>query len=481
MRVAFCLALLVLSSLVSRSLAQSSSRSSREAEEVTPRREAEEVDPPRASRGNPAPAGKRTTVASVEIVGADGAPLQKVRTSLKTRPKREYDPLLVESDVRTLLQSGYFYSAKPKIIDTIDGKVIQFEVREKPLIREIIIIGNRAFSDKVLIKELGFKVGDAIDPFTVNEGKRRLEERYHTKGFPKTTVVIDEGVSAKDRRVVYHINEGPLERIGSVSFVGNDPNLASDGRLKSLIESKPGWFYYFGGKVDMQKIDADKEKLIVYYRSLGYFDAKIDTMYEYDDNNKWMRLSFVINEGVRFVVREIILQGNEKYTTEELQTKMLCKNGEYFNQAKMEADAQNMLDRYGEIGYQFADIQPKPIYSEEPGELSIVYHIQEGKPHHVDDILIKLGGDNPRTRETVVLNRVMVHPGEILNKRRLNIGMARLKSSTIFNTDPTLGNLPEVNVLPPDIQDLERYARKTKNNNVDPPGEDYTRDPSPRY
>lgn len=467
MRTSLCLALLLLSGLEARAFAQRS------------RQPAEEVEPSRENTRSVAPAGKRTVVAAVEIVGADGEPLKKERISLKTRANREYDPLLIESDVRTLLQSGYFYAAKPKIIDTIDGKVVRFEVREKPLIQEIIIVGNRAFSDKVLIKEVGFKVGDAIDPFTVNEGKRRIEERYHTKGFPKATVIIDEGVAAKDRRVVYHINEGPLERIGSVSFIGNDPSLASDSRLKSLIESKPGWFYYFGGKVDMQKIDADKEKLIAYYRSLGYFDAKIDTMYEYDDNNKWMRLSFVINEGMRFVVREIILQGNEKFTTAELEAKMLSKNGEYFNQAKMEADARIMLDRYGEIGHQFADVQPKPIYSEEPGELSLVYHIQEGKPHHVDDIQIVMGGDNPRTRETAVLNRLMVHPGEILSKRKLDIGIARIRSSTIFNTDPTLGDIPEVTVLPPELQDLPATLPKNRSD-APPPGEAYTRDRSPR-
>lgn len=438
------------------------------------RDELEEVEPQPASAST-APAGKRPIVAAVEIVGADGAPLQKVRTSLKTRPNREYDPLLVESDVRTLLQSGYFYSAVPKTVDTRDGMYVKFEVREKPLIREVILIGNRAFSDKLLIKDLGFKVGDAIDPFTVNEGKRRLEERYHTKGFPKTTVSIDEGLSPKDRRVVYHISEGPLERIGSVSFVGNDPDFVSDGRLKSLIESKPGWFYYFGGKVDLQKIEADKEKLILYYRSLGFFDAKIETMYEYDDNNKWMRLTFVINEGERFVVREVVLQGNQRFSETELRAKMLSQEGQYFNQSKADVDAQIMRDRYGEIGYQFADIQPNLIYANEPGELTLVYNIQEGKPHHIDEIKIRIDGENPRTRDSVVLNRLMVHPGEILNNRRLNIGLARIKASTIFNTDPTMGGLPEVNVLPPDIQDLERYVPKT-GSDAPPPGEAYTRD-----
>lgn len=438
----------------------------------------EEIPVPSAN-GRGAPAGKRPIVAEVKIVGADGAPLQKVRTSLKTRPNREYDPLLVESDVRTLLQSGYFYSAIPKLVDTRDGMYIEFRVREKPLIREIILIGNRAFSDKVLVKEIGFKVGDAIDPFTVNEGKRRLEERYHTKGFPKTTVTVDEGLSTKDRRVVYHINEGPLERIGSVAFIGNDPNLATDARLKSQIESKPGWFYYFGGKVDMQKIEADKEKLILYYRSLGYFDAKIDTMYEYDDGNKWMKLTFVINEGVRFVINEVIVQGNERFSKEDLHEKMLSQAGQYFNQGKADADTQIMLDRYGEVGYQFADIQPNIIYSDEPGELSLIYNIREGRPVHIDEIKIKIDGENPRTNETVVLNRLMVHPGEILNRRRLNIGLARLKASTIFNTDPSMGAIPEANVLQPELQDMEKYMPREPER-VDPPGEEYTREASPR-
>ncbi len=465
MRIAFCVALLMFCAPQSTAYSQS-------------KREAEEIEAPAPAARN-APPGKRPIVAKVDIVGADGAPLTKVRTSLKTRPNREYDPLLIESDVRTLLQSGYFYSAVPKTVDTRDGMYVKFEVREKPLIREIIVIGNRAFSDKALTKDLGFKIGDAIDPFTVNEGKRRLEERYHTKGFPKATVTIDEGTNTKDRRVVYHVNEGALERIGSVSFIGNDPALASDGRLKSLIASKPGWFYYLGGIVDLQKIEADKEKLILYYRSLGYFDAKIDTMYEYDDNNKWMRLSFVINEGVRFVVREIILQGNQKFSESELRTKMLCQAGEYFNQVKMEADAQNMLDRYGELGYQFAVIEPSPTYLNEPGELTLVYNIQEGKPHHVDEIKISIGGESPRTRESVVLNRMMIHPGETLNKRRLNTGLARLKASTIFNTDPSLGTTPDATVIPPDLQEMERILPRS-NTDAPPPGEAYTRDAAPR-
>jgi outer membrane protein insertion porin family len=443
------------------------------------RRAMEEIDAPPAARS--APVGKRSIVADVAIVGADGAPLRQVKTSLKTRPNLAYDPLLVESDVRTLLQSGYFYSAVPKSVETANGVYVKFEVREKPLIREIILIGNRAFSDKVLIKDLGFKVGDAIDPFTINEGKRRLEEYHHTRGFPKATVTINEGLSAKDRRVVYYINQGELERIGSVSFIGNDPRLASDGRLKSLVESKPGWFYYFGGKVDMQKIEADKEKLILYYRSLGYFDAKIDTMYEYDDNNKWMTLSFVINEGARFVITEIVLQGNQRFSNAELSEKMRSQEGHYFNQGKMEADAQQIRDRYGEIGHHFCDIQPNMVFADEPGELRLVFNILEGKPHHIEEIQVRIGGENPRTRDSVVLNRMMVYPGQILNTRRINNGIARVKYSSIFNTDPTMGALPEATVLPPSIQDLERYLPSSRPEEA-PPGEAYTRETSPsRY
>ena len=108
------------------------------------------------------------------------------------------------------------------------------------------------------------------------EARRKIEELYASRGYPKTTVSIVEGNKPSDRGVVFVISESKLQRIASVQIIGNDPSLASDARLKTRIKSKPGYFWLIGGRVDRNKIDEDVDRLVAYYRALGYFRARAD-------------------------------------------------------------------------------------------------------------------------------------------------------------------------------------------------------------
>ena len=141
-----------------------------------------------------------------------------------------------------------------------EGVVVTFEVFERPTIRHVKFIGNRGLSDKGLLKESGLEIGEAMNVYSIEEARRKTEELYHKKGYPHAQVVVDEGKGASDQGAVFSIYEGPLQRISSVEFVGN--TIASDARLKTLTQSKPGFFWYlFRGKVDQDKIDEDLDGL----------------------------------------------------------------------------------------------------------------------------------------------------------------------------------------------------------------------------
>ena len=156
------------------------------------------------------------------------------------------------------------------------GVYVTFEVLERPMIDGVLFIGNKYVTDKRLLKESGLKQGEALNIYTVQEARRKVEEYYRSKGYTKTIVTIEEGDKPEDRRVVLRIDESPVERIWSVRFVGNDPSFVTDARLKTLIKSKPGFMkYLFRGKVDYSLIEEDREALEAYYRDLGYFKARI--------------------------------------------------------------------------------------------------------------------------------------------------------------------------------------------------------------
>ena len=411
--------------------------------------------------GTPMPAGPPQVVADVVIKGNRNTPLTKVQANLKTRRGREFDPEQVQADVRRLMKDGHFRDVRTFTQPTPDGVVVIFEVFERPTIEEIVFVGNRGIKDSVLLKQSDLKKGEALNQYSVEEARRKVEEFYHTKGYPKTSVSILEGNQPQDHRVVFLINEGQLQRIWAVDFVGNE--IASDSRLKTQIESKPGYLkYLFKGKVDRKKIDEDVERLTAYYRSLGYFRARVSRELEFNANRDWLTLRFVIDEGPRYVIRNVTVAGNDKYTTDSLLGQIELKSGEFFNQAKMNRDIGTLKDAYGSEGFIFADIQADPRFLEEPGQLDLIYKIKEGEPFRVGKIEVKIEGDYPRTRHSTVMNRMSLRPGDLIDIREVRNSESRLKAAQLFEVDRSKGNPPQVVVRPPDLKNPESIADKPK-------------------
>ena len=179
-------------------------------------------------------------VADVRIVGNHHTKDVQIFDKIKTRRDSEFDPEQIEKDVRSLDSTGRFRNIITHKKSTKEGIIVTFELIERPYIQYVVHHGNRGVSEKKLGKEHGLKVGDALSAFNVREGRRKMEEYYHQNGFPKATVLIQEGEDPKDKGVVYVINEGPVQRISHVNFTGN--RLATSGRLATFIQCKPGYF-----------------------------------------------------------------------------------------------------------------------------------------------------------------------------------------------------------------------------------------------
>jgi len=394
----------------------------------------------------------RVLVAGVRLVGNSAVKEQFIQSQLKTRKDREFDPDVVQADVRRLASTSRFRDVRTYTQQTPEGVIVTFEFVENPTISYIKYLGNRNISDKTLAKQDGIEVGDPVGRYAIEEARRKIEEYYHSKGFGKTQVSILEGDKPQDAGAIFIINEGQLERIAWVNFVGN--TIASDDRLKTQIQSKPGFLWYlFRGQVDRKKIDEDIERLTAYYRGLGFFNARIGRELAFNESGEWLTLTFVIDEGPRYVVRNVTVAGNDKFSTPNLLREMELKSGDYFNLAKMRRDVGSLRDVYGSQGHIFADIQADPRFLEEPGQLDLVYNVKEGGVWRADRININIVGENPHTRESVVRNRLSIRPGDILDTRELRASERRLMASQLFQHDPATGTKPQVVVRPPELQE----------------------------
>ena len=276
---------------------------------------------------------------------------------------------------------------------TRNGPLPQGMTADGRLLKEVIIVGNDTFPTSVLKKEAELKVGDAANPFAVEKGRRSIEEYYQRKGYDKVRVTILEGNKAGDTRAVYNVDEGTRRTIFWVNFVGNQ--FVSSARLKTIIQSHPPYSYLLSGEADRKRLDEDGAKLTAYYRSLGFFNVKVGRELEFTNKKNWLTITFTINEGPRYSVRNVTFLGNKKIENSRLAEKLKLLSGMDFDQNQQNVDLQKLRDEYGSNGYVFAKIEAENRFLEEPGKLDIVYNVEEGSRYRVGPINIEIKGESP--------------------------------------------------------------------------------------
>jgi outer membrane protein insertion porin family len=332
-------------------------------------------------------------------------------------------------------------------------------VIELPTIKYVRYYGYTVAKRK-LVKKANLKEGDPLNAAAVEEAKSRLVEFYQEKGYVRVKIEIIEGNKPNDRGVKFLINEGQKQKVKTVTFQGN--TIASDGRLKTQIESKPPILFLFKGEVDLERIDGDVLKLEEYYRSLGFFRARIGRELIFDEKQKWLTLNFVIDEGPRYVVRNVSFAGIDKLTEKELRQDLKLTENQFFDKGKLGRDLTDLKYKYGAKGYVFADIVDSKVFQLEPGELDIVYKIDEGKRFAVGPINIKILGDNPHTRRNTILNRLSIHPGDIMDIREIDASKRRLKFSGLFVNNPAQGEEPVIQYRQPEVPPEGLYGDRPR-------------------
>ncbi len=399
---------------------------------------------------------QKLTVEDVRVSGLEMT-TQQFNQIVKTRVGARFSRQRLEEDKRALLQTKQFVdvaistSWRP---DAPDKVVVNFDLTPRRMMRYILVVGNRKIDKAGILEELGIKPGETrMDPYEVENGRLRIIELYKSKDYPEPHVEILRGDRPEDVGVVYLIDEGRKQKVIRTKFVGN--TIASSARLLSLVSVKPGFLYFIGGNFTRQRLDEDVAKLREYYRSLGFFDARVDYGYEEGNGfgglgkeNAWVSVRFIIDEGPRYKIRNFIFEGNKVVKTDELEKLLKVKRGSHYNQTDIEIDRIAIRYKYQDLGYVRADVVPTQLFTDEPGVVDIRYTISEDHRYRVRDVIVDYVGTESRTMTSVVLNMLDVAPGELLNGKKIRMSENTLRQSGYFNDKPNEGQLPEIAVVP---------------------------------
>ncbi|MDO5580652.1 MAG: BamA/TamA family outer membrane protein [Planctomycetia bacterium] len=384
-------------------------------------------------------------------------PTTKFNKIIKTKIGNKFNQQTLEEDKRALLQTKQFIdvvvstSVNPEHTDKV---IVNFDLTSRRLMQYIKVVGNQKISKSTILEELGMKRGETrLDPYDVENGRIRIIELYKNKGYTEPYVEILRGDRPEDIGVVYLINDGLKQKVLKTIFEGN--TIASNSRLKSLVGTKPGFLYLIGGDFTRERLDEDITKLLEYYRKLGFFDAQVDREFEEGEGytglgkeNAWVTVKYIINEGPRYKIRKVLIDGNNKLDEKAIREKIKMKNGDFYNQMSVEEDRIAIKNRYHDIGYVLADIEPSQIFTDQDGFLDIRFKIAEKDRYRVRDILVDYQGEEARTKSTVILNMLDFAPGQLINGPDIRRSESTLRRSGYFNDKISDGILPTIKIIP---------------------------------
>ena len=398
-----------------------------------------------AQAGDALPEG---TVTEIRIEGNQSITTEKIRALLLSKANQPFDQQKVEADLKSLMRTKWFSDVSPFYEESPpkSGKyILIFRVTEMPILRVVELRGRSKISQKEIEENTGLKVGNRADPTRTRLALAQIERLYQEKGYELATVKLLEGGNVGDTKVVIQIFEGPKYQIASIDFKGN--TFASNAQLWTKITSRRPIIGSLGGKYHRDMLDEDARKLREYYQSQGFFEVQVTPVTRAGESLGDVHLTFVVSEGVRYKVRDLIFEGNQRIKEEDLREGLQLHSGKPFLDAVRDADRNLLLTRYNELGCIETQILTEPRFTDEPGVVDLVYRIEESEPFTMGELIIR---GNTRTKDKVIRREAVMAgllPGEVLDKNRIETFQKRLGALGYFQTNPEMGKPIDIKIV----------------------------------
>ncbi len=275
----------------------------------------------------------------------------------------------------------------------------------KDVIKSIVFENNRKYKDKTLRKKLDFEVGDYIDPILAESGRRIIAEFHRKKGFPYVEVTLNRK-KLPEGEIIYTVFEGLRIKIKSVNFKGNQAIKTS--ALKSATKTKTRSWLLWPVYYTEEKIAADVEKLRSLYYERGFLNHRVTVQGR-------THITFIIEEGPQYKVRNFTLKGNTHFDNETLLEDLALETGQTYYQSKAQAHVKKVLKIYREDGYVDADVRPQLKFVQDMNVVDVEFKITEGRQFRIGKIDVT---GNEQVHDKVirrVLDEYDFSPGQLYN------------------------------------------------------------------
>ena len=349
------------------------------------------------------------TVSSVDVKGMVTIGKDKIISQIKMRPNQKYIEAVVSEDIKRIYELGYFENISVDVQKSKSGHVsVVFVVDEKPILQKVVFKGNRKIKSRRLRKLIDLEEGAFVDSFMLKEAKDIIWGFYVKKGYPEVAVDFKFDVDDKTNKakITVKINEKGKMRIKRIEVDGNI--VFSDRKIKKALKTKNRWLLA-AGLFKQDLLEDDLERVRDLYKKKGFADVVVAVDVDKNEEVGLIFIKIMIDEGQRYLIGDLSLQGQDKLTEYELRRVMTLKKGQVYSEQMVGEEIGKMTEVYFNEGYIFTQIQPLSYVNPSNNLVDITFDVKESELIFVKMIDIQ---GNMRTKDKVVRRELRIHPGD---------------------------------------------------------------------
>ena len=388
------------------------------------------------------------TIKKVEVSGNKRVNSETIKIYGEIQINKDYS----EQDLNTILNNLYSTNFFEDVNIKLTNNILVVQVKEYPVINELIILGeeSKKYKEKVL-ELISLKKKDSFIKNRLSKDVEIIKKIYALAGFNfvKVNTKIRE-IDESNLDLIFEIDRGKATRISKISFTGDKK--VREKRLRDVIASEEYKFWKFisrNTKFSKNLIDLDKRLLTNYYKSAGYYDVQISSQSaELKQDSHEVEITYSIDAGNRYIIKKITTEVDpvfDKNIFYDLNDKFKKIVGDYYSPFKIKLLLDDIDELIEKNNLQFVEHNVEEIV--EGDSIIVKFNISEGEKILVERINI-LG--NSVTNESVIRGELLLDEGDPFTSLKLNKSIAEIKSRNIFGEvkqQVSSGSSPDLKII----------------------------------
>jgi outer membrane protein insertion porin family len=343
-----------------------------------------QVDPQAAYEGQ--------NVTAVDLIANPHRDVEPLRSYLVQKPGQPYSQANVDATLAALRDKGGFPTVQIDVVPDVSGLRLNFLLEPAYFLGVIEFPGAvQHFSYTRLLQVANLQDEDPYDQGRIPVAEEALRHFFARNGYFQAEVHTEKEIDDAHLlvNVTFSVQIGKLAKIGKLDFQGADEAEGASllHGVRSLRARLTGGLLKAGKPYTAERMKAATTLIKSTLSKQRRLASSVrENPPQYNPENNRVDVSFKVEVGPVVTVRTT---GARLTGIPFLAGRQMKKLIPIYSEGTIDSDLvqegrQNLIDYFQKKGY--FDVQVKTNYQQQPGQILLVYEIDRGKKHKVDQI-----------------------------------------------------------------------------------------------